>query len=56
MQYSTGFRQDLKELGKITKQNGIYFMVNPTQSLGIDFMPSNGHKWTHGLLKWVPCI
>jgi cysteine desulfurase / selenocysteine lyase len=56
VQYSTGFRQDLKELGKITKQRGIYFVVNPTQSLGalyfsvndfgIDFMASNGHKWT----------
>ena len=55
VQYSTGFRQDLKELGKITKQKGLYFVVNPTQSLGalyfnvkdfgIDFMASNGHKW-----------
>ncbi len=56
VEYSTGFRQDLKELGKVTKQKGIYFVVNPTQSLGalyfsvndfgIDFMASNGHKWT----------
>ncbi len=55
VQYSTGFRQDLMELGKITKRKGIYFVVNPTQSLGalyfnvndfgIDFMASNGHKW-----------
>jgi selenocysteine lyase/cysteine desulfurase len=55
VQYSTGFRQDLKKLGKITKQKGIYLVVNPTQSLGalyfsvndfgIDFMASNGHKW-----------
>jgi cysteine desulfurase/selenocysteine lyase len=55
VQYSTGFRQDLKELGKLTKQKGLYFVVNPTQSLGalyfnvkdfgIDFMASNGHKW-----------
>jgi cysteine desulfurase / selenocysteine lyase len=55
VQYSTGFRQDLEELGKITTQKGLYFVINPTQSLGalyfnvkdfgIDFMASNGHKW-----------
>ena len=56
VQYSTGFRQDLEALSKlIKKQNGLYFVVNSTQSLGalyfnvkdfgIDFMVSNGHKW-----------
>jgi selenocysteine lyase/cysteine desulfurase len=55
VQYSTGFKQDLKELGRLTKEKGLYFVVNPTQSLGalyfnvrdfgIDFMASNGHKW-----------
>ena len=55
VQYSTGFRQDLEELGKLAKNKGLYFVVNPTQSLGalyfnvkdfgIDFMASNGHKW-----------
>jgi cysteine desulfurase / selenocysteine lyase len=55
VQYSTGFRQDLTELGRLTKEKGFYFVVNPTQSLGalyfnvrdfgIDFMASNGHKW-----------
>ncbi|HET7148109.1 MAG TPA: aminotransferase class V-fold PLP-dependent enzyme [Candidatus Nitrosopolaris sp.] len=55
VQYSTGFRQDPKELGRLTKEKGLYFVVNPTQSLGalyfnvkdfgIDFMASNGHKW-----------
>ena len=55
VQYSTGFRQDLKELGRLTKERGLYFEVNPTQSFGalyfnvkdfgIDFMVSNGHKW-----------
>ena len=44
-----------KSLGKLTKQKGLYFVVNPTQSLGalyfnvkdfgVDFMASNGHKW-----------
>jgi cysteine desulfurase/selenocysteine lyase len=55
VQYSTGFRQDLEDLGKLTRQKGIYYVVNATQSLGalyfnvkdfgVDFMASNGHKW-----------
>src|SRR5918992_2080901 len=55
VQYSTGFRQDLEGLHKLTKRNGLYCVVNSTQSLGalyfnvkdfgVDFMVSNGHKW-----------
>jgi selenocysteine lyase/cysteine desulfurase len=55
VQYSTGWRQDLAELGELTGKKGLYLVVNPTQSLGalyfnvrdfnIDFMASNGHKW-----------
>ena len=55
VQYSTGFRQDLEGLHKLLKRNGLYFVVNSTQSLGalyfnikdfgVDFMISNGHKW-----------
>lgn len=55
VQFSNGFRQDLKELGRLTKQRGLHLVVNATQSLGalcfdvkkynIDFMVSNGHKW-----------
>jgi selenocysteine lyase/cysteine desulfurase len=55
VQYSTGWRQDLAELGELTSKKGLYLVVNPTQSLGalcfnvrdfnIDFMASNGHKW-----------
>jgi len=55
VQYSTGYRQDLEALGKLTTKNGLYFVVNATQSLGalqfnvkdfgVDFMVSNGHKW-----------
>jgi selenocysteine lyase/cysteine desulfurase len=55
VQYSTGYRQDLEALGKLTTKNGLYFVVNVTQSLGalqfnvkdfgVDFMVSNGHKW-----------
>ena len=55
VQYSTGFRQDLEGLHKLTKRNGLYFVVNSMQSLGalgfnvkdsgVDFMVSSGHKW-----------
>lgn len=55
VQYSTGWRQDLAELGELTSKKALYLVVNPTQSLGafyfnvrhfnIDFMASNGHKW-----------
>src|SRR6187399_356078 len=28
VQYSTGFRQDLEDLGKLTRQKGLYYVVN----------------------------
>src|ERR687884_761707 len=34
VQYSTGFRQDLVDLGELTRKHGLYLVVNPTQSLG----------------------
>jgi cysteine desulfurase / selenocysteine lyase len=55
VQFSTGFRQNLKELGRMTHRRGLHLVVNTTQSLGalsfsardfnVDFMVSNGHKW-----------
>ena len=55
VQFSTGFRQNLNELGKMTHRRGLHLVVNATQSLGalrfnardfnVDFMVSNGHKW-----------
>lgn len=55
VQYSTGYRQNLTQLSKVTKNRGLYLVVNATQSLGalkfnvkdfdIDFMASDGHKW-----------
>lgn len=55
VQYSTGFKQDLNELSKLSKKNSIFLVINATQSLGsvdlnvkdlgIDFMCTNGHKW-----------
>jgi len=55
VQYSTGFKQDLVELSKLSKKYGIFLVINGTQSVGsmdfnvnksgIDFMCINGHKW-----------
>jgi len=53
--YRTGFRQDLKELGKLCKERGIIFVVDATQSFGvfdldvntlnIDVLMFHGYKW-----------
>lgn len=55
VQYSTGFRQDLKKLGIFCKENNLIFVVNTTQALGIfpvdvkkchiDFLMFTGLKW-----------
>ncbi len=55
VQYSTGFRQDLEELGNFCKENNLIFVVNATQALGIfpvdvkkchiDFLMFTGLKW-----------
>jgi selenocysteine lyase/cysteine desulfurase len=55
VQYCTGFRQDLEELGKLCKENKLIFVVNATQALGIfpvdvkkcniDFLMFTGLKW-----------
>lgn len=55
VQFSTGFRQDLRKLSKLCKENDLFLVVNSTQSQGAlyldvkefegDFMVSNGHKW-----------
>jgi cysteine desulfurase/selenocysteine lyase len=55
VQYATGFKQDLKTLGKICRENNLYLVVNATQSIGaldfdvskfgVDFVVTNGHKW-----------
>lgn len=55
VQYRTGFRQDLEELGKFCKEKNLIFVVNATQALGIfpvdvkkcniDFLVFTGLKW-----------
>ena len=55
VQYRTGFRQDLEELGKFCNENNLIFVVNATQALGIfpvdvkkchiDFLMFTGLKW-----------
>lgn len=56
VQYCTGFRQDLVELGKFCKSKGLIFVVNATQGIGampidvkeanIDFLVFTCFKWT----------
>ncbi len=56
VQYKTGFRQNLEELGNFCRENNLIFVVNATQALGIfpvdvkkyniDFLMFTGLKWT----------
>jgi selenocysteine lyase/cysteine desulfurase len=55
VQYSNGFRIDLKSVGDLCKRKGIFFCVDAIQSLGVvpmdvrgcnvDFLAADGHKW-----------
>ncbi|MFB0565450.1 MAG: aminotransferase class V-fold PLP-dependent enzyme [Candidatus Aminicenantaceae bacterium] len=55
IQYSTGFRQDLYDLGRELKKRGIIFVVNATQgfpyypvdvkAMHIDVLSASLHKW-----------
>lgn len=55
VQFSTGFKAELEELGKLCKEKGIYFVVDGIQSIGalsldvkkcqIDFLACGSHKW-----------
>ncbi len=55
VQFLSGFKSDLKAIGKLCKQHNIIFCVDAIQGLGstpidvqesgIDFLSSSGHKW-----------
>jgi selenocysteine lyase/cysteine desulfurase len=58
VQYSTGFRIDLRRLGALCRKSGILLCVDAIQSLGIlpmdvrelniDFLAADAHKWLLG--------
>ncbi len=58
VQFSNGFRIDLKRVGELCQKNGVLLCVDAIQSLGvipmdvkeshIDFLSADGHKWLLG--------
>lgn len=58
VEFGNGFRNDLKTIGKICRENNIIFSVDSIQGLGaipldvqechIDFLSNGGHKWLMG--------
>ncbi|MEE9591775.1 MAG: aminotransferase class V-fold PLP-dependent enzyme [Thermodesulfobacteriota bacterium] len=55
VEFTSGFRNDLKAIGELCVEKGIYFCVDAIQGLGaleidveehkIDFLSADGHKW-----------
>jgi selenocysteine lyase/cysteine desulfurase len=55
VEFTTGFRNDLKRIGTLCRERGIIFVVDAIQGLGalrldvkemgIDFLAADGHKW-----------
>lgn len=53
--FLNGFKQDIKKIGKIARENDVLFVVDAMQSVGvvdfdvreanIDFLACGGHKW-----------
>jgi cysteine desulfurase / selenocysteine lyase len=58
VQFSNGFRTDLKKVGALCRENSVLFCVDAIQSLGvipmdvqeyhIDFLSADAHKWLLG--------
>jgi cysteine desulfurase/selenocysteine lyase len=58
VQYASGFRADLAELGRVCQEKGVLLAVDAIQALGctpldvramnIDFLSADGHKWLLG--------
>lgn len=55
VQFSSGFRVDIKSVGELCRRKGVLFFVDAIQSLGVvpmdieefhvDFLSADGHKW-----------
>jgi selenocysteine lyase/cysteine desulfurase len=55
VEFSSGFRNDLMAIGELCRKQGVYFLVDAIQGLGvfpvdvrqmpIDFLSADGHKW-----------
>ena len=55
VEFASGFRNDIKAIGEICKERGIWFVVDAIQSLGVievdvkschvDILAADGHKW-----------
>ncbi|MHC4197542.1 MAG: aminotransferase class V-fold PLP-dependent enzyme [Planctomycetota bacterium] len=55
VEFTSGFRNDLKRIGELCRKNNIIFVVDAIQGLGalsldvnetgIDFLAADGHKW-----------
>ncbi len=55
VEFASGFRNDIKAIGKICKDRGIWYVVDAIQSIGvievdvkschIDILAADGHKW-----------
>ncbi|MFT5366922.1 MAG: cysteine desulfurase/selenocysteine lyase [Candidatus Latescibacterota bacterium] len=58
VEFATGFRHDINQIGEFCKKNNILFFVDAIQSLGalkldvekahIDFLSADAHKWLLG--------
>lgn len=58
VQFASGFRADLAELGRVCQEKGVLLCVDAIQALGcvpidvrklnIDFLSADGHKWLLG--------
>jgi selenocysteine lyase/cysteine desulfurase len=58
VEFATGFRNDLRAIGRLCRERGIYFCVDGIQGLGaldlkvtqspIDFLATGGAKWLMG--------
>lgn len=55
VEFASGFRNDIKAIGEICRERGIWFVVDAIQSLGaiavdvkachVDILAADGHKW-----------